>query len=103
MTNMRSYLPSVFPAPYIHNAARGVVLPTIPLAAVHDMTLGQLALLVRSTLQRELTPHAAEGYVRWRLADENRGRLTWFMEPHASWSVASNWRDMVSYRAPNLQ
>lgn len=80
---------------YIRNAARGVVLPTIPISFVHSLSLGELALIVRRTLQKELAPEATEDYLRWRLAKENAGKTTVFMEPLGYWHVISNWRDMV--------
>ena len=45
MMNMWHYLPlpSFFPTLYIHNAVFGVTLPTLPLAAIRDVFLGEPA------------------------------------------------------------
>lgn len=94
-TNMRKYFPTLFPTPYIRNGARGIVFPSIPISSIHSLSLGELALIVRRTLQAELTREATEDYLRWRLAKENAGKPTVFMEPLGYWHVISNWRDMV--------
>jgi len=92
--NLRRYLkhPAPLPEPFLHNGAVTVITPTLPLSAIHSLSLGALAYCIRTTLRDQTTPDALETWLKWRI--KNAGRLSLFFEPNGAWNVITNWRDM---------
>ena len=90
--NMRRYLSSIIPSPYLHNGALMVITPTIPLSEISKTSLGSLAYMIRKSLEEQTKSEHIENWLRWRIA--NSGKLCLFFEPAGAWNVVTNWRDM---------
>ena len=89
---MRRYLTNIIPEPYLHNGAFLAVPPTMHLSDIATTSLGELAYMIRKTLQEQSKPEVIENWLRWRIA--NSGKLALFFEPNGAWNVVTNWRDM---------
>lgn len=93
--NLRRYLthPAPLPKPFLHNGALTVVTPTMPISSIHELSLGALAYIFRTTIREQTTPSAIETWLKWRI--KNAGRLSLFFEPKGgAWNGVTNWRDM---------
>lgn len=78
---------------FLHNSVCMVITPTLPVSSVSHMSLGDLALHIRHTLEAQTTLAAVETWIRWRLQNADRKKL--FFDPWTGeWDVVTNWRDM---------
>ncbi|KAG8810791.1 hypothetical protein FRC17_002782 [Serendipita sp. 399] len=92
VVNLRNYLPNVVPSPYLHNAVASVIVAPTPIAEVAKKSLGEIAYLIRQSLRAGTHQDAAEGWVRWTLA--NFGKPMVFFDSTGKYNVITNWREM---------
>ncbi|PWN52089.1 hypothetical protein IE53DRAFT_392294 [Violaceomyces palustris] len=84
------------PLPYLQNGAFTVVLPELAASEfVSGLSLGELAHLIRTTLETQTTPAEIRKSLTWRLW--SRGKVAVFFAPTSHWFLVTNWRRMKLY------
>ncbi|TEA20446.1 Transcriptional regulator sdnM [Colletotrichum sidae] len=84
------------PIPYLRNAAYTVSLPEMPASQFASrLSLGQVALLFRRTLEAQTQAEVIKRSLVWRTW--SKGKTTVFFRPSSHWLVITNWRKLGMY------